>query len=158
MWPCTWPTTRDTHWPVVTPGGFRRTLPRLPDLKLIRSNFFCVNNARLDRIGKSDTLPDMVIRHKSVWTQLKSTPGVQESTFCYTNTHFRRPVFKCWPTQLYVWTICTFLMQNFQFIFTWNMYSFFNPLLFYSITSYVSRPQIWAVWGQGQLASTFKDY
>ena len=52
MWPCTLPTTRDTHWPVVTPGGFRRTLPRLPDLKLIRSNLFGV------------------IRHKSVWTQL----------------------------------------------------------------------------------------
>ena len=57
MWPCT------THWPVVTPGGFRRTI--------IRSNFFCVNSARLDRIGKPDTLPDMVNRHKSVWTQLK---------------------------------------------------------------------------------------
>ena len=57
MWPCTLPTTRDTHWPVVTPGGFCRTLPRLPDLKLIRSNFFCLNSARLDRIGKSDTVP-----------------------------------------------------------------------------------------------------
>ena len=67
MWPCTLPTTRDTHWPVVTPGIFRRTLPRLPDLKLIRSNLFCLNSARLDRIGKSDTLPDM-----SVWTQLKT--------------------------------------------------------------------------------------
>ena len=55
----------------MTPGGFRRTLPRLSDLKLIRSNFFCVNSARLDRIGKSDTLPDMVIRHKSVWTKMK---------------------------------------------------------------------------------------
>ena len=39
MWPCT------THWPVVTPGGFRRTI--------IRSKFFfCVNSARLDRCGK----------------------------------------------------------------------------------------------------------
>ena len=50
----------------VTPGGFRRTRPPLPDLKFIRSNFFCVNTARLYRIGKSDTLPDMVIRHKYV--------------------------------------------------------------------------------------------
>ena len=48
----------------VTPGGFRRTRPPLPDLKFIRSNFFCVNTARFYRIGKSDTLPDMVIRHK----------------------------------------------------------------------------------------------
>ena len=45
----------------VTPGGFHRTRPPLPDLKFIRSNFFCVNSARLFRIDKSDTLPDMVI-------------------------------------------------------------------------------------------------
>ena len=49
---------------VVTPGGFRRTRPPLPDLKFIRSIFSYVNTARLNRIGKSDTLPDMVIRHK----------------------------------------------------------------------------------------------
>ena len=49
---------------VVTPGGFRRTRPPLPDLKFIRSILSYVNTARLNRIGKSDTLPDMVIRHK----------------------------------------------------------------------------------------------
>ena len=49
---------------VVTPGGFRRTRPPLPDLKFIRSIFSYVNTALLNRIGKSDTLPDMVIRHK----------------------------------------------------------------------------------------------
>ena len=49
---------------VVIPGGFRRTRPPLPDLKFIRSIFSYVNTARLNRVGKSDTLPDMVIRHK----------------------------------------------------------------------------------------------
>ena len=54
----------------VTPGGFHRTRTSLPDLKFIRSNFFCVNTAHLYRIGKSDTLPDVVIRHKYVWKRL----------------------------------------------------------------------------------------
>ena len=61
---------------VVTPGGFRRTRPPLPDLKFIRSIFSYVNTARLNRIGKSDTLPDMVIRHKLMWTQLKTGSSI----------------------------------------------------------------------------------
>ena len=46
--------------------GTKPTTCPLPEIKFIRSNFFCVNTARLYRIGKSDTLPDMVIRHKYV--------------------------------------------------------------------------------------------